>query len=57
MLDNNIYIKIKTGRLLIIFAKNFYGGKIMEKQNGEIYATSIEGEGTTFFIKFYKNMI
>ncbi len=32
MLDNNIYIKIKTGRLLIIFAKNFYGGKIMEKQ-------------------------
>ena len=31
--------------------------KIMEKQNGEIYATSIEGEGTTFFIKFYKNMI
>ncbi len=31
--------------------------KVMEKQNGEIYATSIEGEGTTFFIKFYKNMI
>lgn len=31
--------------------------KVMEKQNGEIYATSIEGEGTTFFLKFYKNMI
>ncbi len=31
--------------------------KVMEKQKGEIYATSIEGEGTTFFIKFYKNMI
>lgn len=31
--------------------------KVMEKQHGEIYATSIEGEGTTFFIKFYKNMI
>lgn len=31
--------------------------KVMEKQHGEIYATSIEGEGTTFFIKFYKDMI
>lgn len=31
--------------------------KVMEKQQGEIYATSIEGEGTNFFIKFYKNMI
>ena len=31
--------------------------KVMEKQNGEIYATSIEENGTTFFIKFYKNMI
>lgn len=31
--------------------------KVMEKQKGEIYATSIENEGTTFFIKFYKNMI
>lgn len=31
--------------------------KVMEKQHGEIYATSIENEGTTFFIKFYKNMI
>lgn len=30
--------------------------KIMEKQNGEIYATSIEGEGTTFFLKFYKTV-
>lgn len=30
--------------------------KVMEKQNGEIYATSTE-EGTTFFLKFYKNMI
>ncbi len=31
--------------------------KVMEKQKGEIYATSIEGEGTTFFVKFYKNMV
>ncbi len=31
--------------------------KVMEKQHGEIHATSVEGEGTTFFIKFYKNMI
>lgn len=31
--------------------------KVMEKQKGEIYATSIENEGTTFFIKFYKNMM
>lgn len=31
--------------------------KIMEKQQGEIYATSVEEKGTTFFIKFYKNMI
>ena len=31
--------------------------KVMEKQQGEIYATSIQGEGTNFFIKFYKNMI
>lgn len=31
--------------------------KIMEKQSGEIYATSIEGEGTTFFLKFYKNVV
>ncbi|MCI8446686.1 MAG: sensor histidine kinase, partial [Bacilli bacterium] len=31
--------------------------KVMEKQNGELYATSIEEKGTTFFIKFYKNMI
>lgn len=30
--------------------------KIMEKQNGEIYATSIEEEGTTFFLKFYKTV-
>lgn len=31
--------------------------KIMEKQNGEIRATSTIGQGTTFFIKFYKNII
>lgn len=61
---------IKKEELPYIF-KRFYTGsgnkesigvglnmakKVMEKQNGEIYATSVEKEGTTFFIKFYKNM-